>query len=71
MKLATWIAREGLTRTAVAKSLRVTVETVSRYCNGERTPRPALMAAIVRLTRGQVTANDFVREDPAEAGEAA
>ena len=33
---------------------------VSRYANGKRTPRPALLSKIVEVTKGRVTANDFL-----------
>lgn len=42
-----------------AVRLGVAESTVFRYLNGERTPRPAVLARIKKLTRGKVTPNDI------------
>ena len=39
---------------------------VKKWRYGERTPRPHQMARITAATDGQVTANDFMLEQPDE-----
>jgi transcriptional regulator with XRE-family HTH domain len=59
MKLADWLAREGLSQVAFARRLNVTRASVSNWCLGERTPQRRYREAIRRETDGLVTANDF------------
>jgi transcriptional regulator with XRE-family HTH domain len=68
MTLSTYLAERNLSLTKFAEAIGVSVETVRRYCEGTRTPRPALMAKIKAATAGSVTADDFV---PAPAPQSA
>lgn len=60
MKLSAWISKKKLTHAAFGAMIGATQAAVSRYVSGQRVPRPRVMARIVEVTKGQVTANDFV-----------
>jgi transcriptional regulator with XRE-family HTH domain len=49
-----------MTREAFAALIEVEAASVTRYANGDRIPRPAIMRRITKVTDGQVTANDFI-----------
>lgn len=59
MKLADYLNETNTTVTAFARKIDEAQETVSRYVNGQRIPRPAIMSKIVVETEGRVTPNDF------------
>jgi transcriptional regulator with XRE-family HTH domain len=63
-KLETWRLEQGYTYKRLAESLGVTTETARRYClpRGDRlarTPAPAVLQRMDRLTNGQVAAADY------------
>lgn len=63
-KLEAWRLEQGYTYKRLAEALGVTTETARRYClpAGDklaRTPSPALLVQVERLTSGQVTAADY------------
>lgn len=68
MKLGAWLTAKGLTNAAFAETIDVDESSVSRYVNG-RMPRKPILARIKTATENQVTANDFVSDDEAEAEE--
>jgi len=59
MKLSAYI-KNPKQRAAFAAALGVTVEAVRYWENGNRTPRPDKMRAIMDLTGGDVTPMDFM-----------
>ncbi len=59
MTLSDYLAATGTPVAAFAQALGVHPVTVSKWKAGTNAPRPAQLAAILRLTGGQVTANDF------------
>lgn len=59
MKLAEYLAREGLTHAAFAALARCDPTAVSRMASDQQIPRPELMERVVKVTRGLVTPNDF------------
>lgn len=67
MKLADWLAREGLTQTDFAAKLDKGASYVSQLCRGVLWPGRDVVAEIARLTKGAVTANDFA--EPVEPQE--
>ena len=67
MRLDDWLAETATSQGKLAREINCTQTTISRYVSGARTPRPDQMAAIYKVTSGQVTPNDFVLgEDYAE-----
>ena len=62
MKLKKWRKSADLTLTQLAEAVGVSDITIGRYERGERTPRPKIMAQIVRVTDGAVQPGDFYEE---------
>lgn len=74
MKLAEWLSLPNpdgskKRRSAFAAAIGVTPIMITSYCEGRMWPGRERMEAIVRETRGAVTANDFI-DMPDEAGAA-
>jgi predicted transcriptional regulator len=65
MKLADYLAQEGLSEAAFAERIGVTQAAVNRY-KKDRVPEPEPMRAIVAATGGAVQPNDFF-DLPSEA----
>ena len=63
MRLADWLAREGVTRTAFAERIRVKPSHITGLCNGASYPSMKLAQAIKRETNGAVTPDDWSREE--------
>jgi transcriptional regulator with XRE-family HTH domain len=63
MKLAEWRKGQGKTQAEVAETLGVSQSQVAKFELG-RIPNQRDMAKIRRVTRGQVTANDFSYQQP-------
>jgi len=60
MKLADYLYENSTTPRLLQKRLGVSNRsTVWRWLTGERTPKPAMLGRIERLTEGQVTSEDF------------
>lgn len=64
-KLQTFLDENGLTQRDFADRIGATQGAVARWVNGRRFPSPAVLRAIFAATGGQVTANDFLAEEPA------
>lgn len=75
MKLAPWMAREGLDDDQVAarlselaaaagETLSISHHTVAKWRREERSPRDRNAMWLAALTGNEVTANDFVPEAP-------
>lgn len=62
MRLADYLEEEGLTLTAFAEKIDVSVETVRRYCDEGRIPIPPIMSRIIVASGGKVQPNDFFGE---------
>ncbi len=74
MKLADWLALPNpdgsrKRRSAFAAAIGVTPIMITSYCEGRMWPGREKMEAIVRVTGGAVTANDFINM-PDELGAA-
>lgn len=65
MRLADYLAREGLTHEQFADRIKRSQPAVTRYVNGERFPDRDALVAIKAATQGDVTADDFL---PAHEG---
>jgi predicted transcriptional regulator len=63
MTLKEYLSEQGLTESAFAELLGISQAAVNRYCNGIRTPQRMKLRAIVKATKGKVTANDFMGAD--------
>jgi transcriptional regulator with XRE-family HTH domain len=59
MLLREYLSLRGLTIPVLADLLGVSVQSVHRYVNGERLPRPDVMMKIAEVTGGAVKPNDF------------
>lgn len=64
VKLDQWRRAAGLSYSDLGRNLGVSPEAARRYCNERRMPRPAVLQRIRDLTRGAVTANDFLPPPP-------
>lgn len=61
MKLREWREKKGWSQEELAERLPgVPQESVSQWENDGRMPRKVVLKAIMELTNGKVTANDFV-----------
>lgn len=60
MKLSEYLKQEALTASAFADRVGVTHVAIVRYLNGARRPDWPTLHRIVKVTNGQVTANDFM-----------
>lgn len=60
MTLAKWAKAHGLELPALARRLGKPKETVRLWLNGRSMPTRNNIAMIGRMTRGEVTANDFM-----------
>ena len=67
MRLGDFMKTRSLDDAAMAALIgEVSEGAVKKWRYGERTPRPHQMARITAATDGQVTANDFMLEQPDE-----
>lgn len=60
MKLADWIAREGLSHQEFGDRIGKSQAAVSRYAAGLRMPDEETLIKIFEVTDGEVAPNDFV-----------
>ena len=67
MKLADYLAREGLTHAAFGARIGRPHSTIYRVAHGQLEPRPELRAEIVAATNGEVTELDLLRRVPADS----
>ncbi len=65
MKQKTWREREGLTQAEMGERLGVSQVAVGRYETG-RTPKEPVMIRIIKVTKGEVTPNDYYGLTPAD-----
>lgn len=69
MKLADYLSERGISAAEFARRIQVGSRmSVLRYANGERIPRPDVMARIVAQTDGEVQPNDFFAPHPSLGG---
>jgi DNA-binding transcriptional regulator YdaS (Cro superfamily) len=71
MKLADWLAIRNpdgtrKLRSKFAADIGVTPTMITAYCEGRMWPGRERMQEIVRVTKGAVTANDFLHEQSRE-----
>lgn len=59
MRLSAWILELECTEADLSRQLGVAISTVNRMRNGVTMPEASLIARIVELTAGKVTANDL------------
>jgi 3,4-dihydroxy 2-butanone 4-phosphate synthase/GTP cyclohydrolase II len=62
MKLAEYIEARGVKRIDFAKAIGVTPGYITSLCNGACWPSREIVQRIKKVTRGAVTANDFMSE---------
>ena len=68
MRLSSWLKDQGQTHEWLAIQLGVDRGTVTRYLSGARRPSWDIMPRIIEITRGDVTANDFIDLKPGNDG---
>jgi transcriptional regulator with XRE-family HTH domain len=59
MDLRSYLDARDMSIAVFADLLGVSVQTVHRYVNGDRLPRPDVMVKIAEVTGGTVKPNDF------------
>lgn len=59
MSLSNYLQNNKLSYEDFGSLIGATATTVYRYTKGLRVPKPAIMQAISKVTKGEVTANDF------------
>jgi transcriptional regulator with XRE-family HTH domain len=64
VKLADFMAREGISPADFARRIGVGHISVNRYLAGTRVPAPDVMVKIAKATDGAVTPNDFLLPAP-------
>lgn len=68
MELKRYRKMKGMTQAALAAKIGVRQSEISHYENG-RTPRREILVRIINVTRGAVSANDFIyRYSPTRKG---
>tara|TARA_Y100001963_G_scaffold156936_1_gene251783 strand:- start:1681 stop:1869 length:189 start_codon:yes stop_codon:yes gene_type:complete len=60
MTLDQYLTAVNTSKKELAKQLKVSEQTVFRWCDGSRHPDRKAMQKIYRITRGMVTPNDLV-----------
>lgn len=63
MKLRDWLDKQRMTREGFAALIGTDHSTVTRYVHG-RMPKREILNRIVSATDGEVTANDFLADEP-------
>jgi DNA-binding transcriptional regulator YdaS (Cro superfamily) len=72
MTLKEYLSTRRIGQSAFARSIGVSQQVVNKWALGRACPRRDAMTMIIKATRGEVTANDFVfREPPQVPNEAA
>lgn len=66
MKLADWLKKTKTRKYRFAERIGVQPSVVGDYCKGKYRPRAQIAEAIIRETKGEVTANDFLSMAPHE-----
>ena len=64
MKLASYLARHGISHRAFAALIGTSQVAVSRYASGQRMPRREILRTIVEATDGEVSASDSLDPTP-------
>ena len=64
MKLGDWLVREGIKRKEFAAEIGISTAMVSDLCNGHVWPGHDFAWYIMRRTKGEVSANDFLAAKP-------
>lgn len=63
MRLADWLKQTNTLRYVFAEKIGVSASVVTDYCEGRIWPGKDKIEAIVKATRGAVTANDLLSDD--------
>ena len=61
--LREWMDKTDIDVFEAARAFGVTIYAIKKWLNGERTPRPKMQAKIKKVTKGQVTGDDWVPKD--------
>jgi transcriptional regulator with XRE-family HTH domain len=63
-KLSHWLEKRKLSKADFASMVKRSRQTVHRWCTGEVVPDLKTISVIETQTNGEVTANDFMDDDP-------
>lgn len=61
MTLREWMDKSGNDIIETAKIFNVSIYAVKKWLNGDRRPRSEMQAKIKKLTKGDVSPNDFIK----------
>lgn len=67
MKLADWLVKNDVKRSAFAEQTGLTPSAITQLCNGDFEPRLRTLVAIEEATGGEVTMHDMVKDVPEAA----
>lgn len=62
MSLQEWLDKNDTDILKAAELFGVSIHAVKKWLRGDRAPRDKMKAKIAKLTKGAVTANDWVEE---------
>lgn len=63
MRLKEWLDKNDHDILKAAEIFGVSIHAVKKWLRGDRSPRDKMKAKITKLTKGAVTANDWVSKD--------
>ena len=63
MKLREWMDKTDIDVFEAARAFGVSIYAVKKWLTGERIPRDAMKARIKRVTKGQITGDDWVPKE--------
>ena len=63
MRLIDWMKKTDIDIYEAARAFDSSIYAVKKWLKGERTPRPKMQAKIKKVTKGQVTGDDWVPKE--------
>ena len=67
MNFKHWLEAQGIRPGKAAKDLGRSRSTIKRLVDGERTPSAEIMDQVYKYTKGAVSANDWLAQNPIKA----
>lgn len=63
MNLREWMDTRDIDIFEAARAFDCSIYAVKKWLNGDRTPRPAMQSKIKKVTKGQVTGDDWLPKE--------
>ena len=63
MTLIDWMRKTDIDVFEAARAFGVSIYAVKKWLNGDRTPRPKMQAKIKKVTKGQITGDDWMPKE--------